>query len=66
MLPLVYTASSSSHFEEQLVLVLDTIARWPSHGLEHTRARVCILQLREVSAPVLHRLQNMHTALHPQ
>lgn len=63
VLPYVYTSSASDHFEEQLVLVLDTICRWPTTRIEHTRARVCIIQLREASLTVLRRLQCMHNCV---
>jgi hypothetical protein len=66
VLPLVYTSSASLHFEEQLVLRLETFASWPSaNQVGDARARICVLQLREVSESATHRVNSLQTVIAP-
>lgn len=66
-LPLVYTQNASQHFEEQLILSLDTLTRWLTEldkgNITYARTRVCIRQLQELSSKRIEFLQNLDTAM---
>ena len=66
-LPLVYNEDSTQHFEEQLVLSLDTLTRWlsevPASDLRYVRSRVCVRQLQDVATKRTQWLQDLSTAM---
>ena len=67
LLPFVYNESSSSLFEEFLILHVDLICQWlekmPKDGLRFVRTRICILQLQDNATKVYTHLQNVQSAL---
>lgn len=68
-LPFIYNETASAYFEEQLVIRLPFISRMANDTFakqtdtRFVRARVCIAQLEERAASVIHKLQTMQTAL---